>query len=205
MHYDSSDLGRSPRINDFVGNFASIRRADGALVNIPISPFPVLLYKYVQENKWKFARCLCRTIDDQMLWACFAVLSTQSNNTDVLDMAEEAFAEIEQYDKVFYIQEIKQSATKGQMLAGQAQLGGSYQKAEAILLQNGSIFQAILLNLNLYNWNRALDLAIKHKIHIDTVVYKRQLFLEELGKKENNEMFLKIKESVSCAKMLYSF
>lgn len=65
------------------------------------------IFRFVQENKWKYARCLCRTIEDTTLWGCFAVLATQSNNSDVLDLAEEAFAEIEQYDKVFYIQEIK--------------------------------------------------------------------------------------------------
>lgn len=90
----------------------------------------------------------------------------------------------------------QQYATRAQILASQAQLGGSFQKAETILLQNGMVFQAILMHLNLYNWNRALDLAIKHKTHVDTVLYKRQLFLQELEKSENNEMFLKIKDSV---------
>lgn len=45
MHYESPELGRSPRINDFVGNTVSIRRADGSLINVPISPFPSLLHK----------------------------------------------------------------------------------------------------------------------------------------------------------------
>lgn len=107
-------------------------------------------------------------------------------------MAEEAFAEIDYYDAVFYLQEIKQFATKAQTLAGVAQLCGNYQKAESILLQNGLIFQATLMNLNIYNWNRALDLALKHKLHVDVVMFKRRLYLEELGKDENNEAFLKI-------------
>lgn len=46
FHYDSSDLGRSPRIDGFVGNFLSVRRADGALINVLISPFPAILHRY---------------------------------------------------------------------------------------------------------------------------------------------------------------
>lgn len=46
MTYDSPDLGRSPRISDFVGNSVSLRRADGSLINIPINPLPSLLHKY---------------------------------------------------------------------------------------------------------------------------------------------------------------
>lgn len=43
--YDSSEIGRNPRVNYFVGNFVSVRRADGSLINIPISPFPGLLHR----------------------------------------------------------------------------------------------------------------------------------------------------------------
>lgn len=45
FQYDSSELGSSPRINDFIGNAVSVRRADGSLLNVPISPFPSLLHK----------------------------------------------------------------------------------------------------------------------------------------------------------------
>lgn len=45
FQYESPELGRSPRINDFVGNSVSIRRSDGSLINVPISPFPSLLHK----------------------------------------------------------------------------------------------------------------------------------------------------------------
>lgn len=46
MQYDSHELGRSPRINDFIGSSVWVRRADGSLLNVPISPFPALLHKY---------------------------------------------------------------------------------------------------------------------------------------------------------------
>lgn len=47
---DSLELSRNPRINDFVGNSVSIRRTDGSLLNIPISPFPALLHRYCISN-----------------------------------------------------------------------------------------------------------------------------------------------------------
>lgn len=41
-----------------------------------------------------------------MAWACLAVLATQSNS-ETIDIAEEAFANINHYEKVYYIQYIK--------------------------------------------------------------------------------------------------
>ncbi|KAJ8980063.1 hypothetical protein NQ317_012903 [Molorchus minor] len=87
LQINSPELGRSPKISDFVGNSVSIRRADGALLNVPISPFPSLIHK-------------------------------------------------------------------------------------------------------------ALDLAIKHKTHIDTVLYLRQKYIDNLGKNENNNKFSTLKETV---------
>ncbi|CAH0556703.1 unnamed protein product [Brassicogethes aeneus] len=203
MTYDSPELGRSPRINDFVGNSVSIRRADGSLINVPISPFPALLHKYVQDNRWSEALNLCRTTNETTLWACLAVLSTQSNS-DVFDIAEEAYANINFYDKVFYIQHIKSLPSKAQQKACMAQLGGQFHEAESILLHNGMVFLTIYDNIQLHNWTRALDLAIKHKTHIDTVLYLRKKYLQTLGKEENNNKFTTLMESVSIFKNVFN-
>lgn len=67
----------------------------------------IILYsRHVQNNKWSEALNLCRSSNDQCLWACLAVLATQSND-DVYDIAEECYANIGHYDKVFYIQNVK--------------------------------------------------------------------------------------------------
>ncbi|XP_019878422.2 intraflagellar transport protein 80 homolog [Aethina tumida] len=195
MHYESPELGRSPRINDFVGNTVSIRRADGSLINVPISPFPSLLHKYTQDNRWNDALNLCRTTNDTSLWACLAVLSTQTN-ADVMDIAEEAYSNINFFDKVFYIQYIKTLPSKAQQRASMAQLGGQFQEAESIYLHNGMVFLAIYSNIQLHNWTKALDLAIKHKTHIDTVLYLRKRYLDTLGKAENNNKFISLTDSV---------
>ncbi|KAI4465027.1 outer segment 5 [Holotrichia oblita] len=184
---DSLELSRNPRINDFVGNSVSIRRTDGSLLNVPISPFPALLHRYVQDNKWTDALNLCRTTNDVVLWSCLAILATQLNG-DTLDIAEESYAAINQYDKEF--------PTKAQQIAGAALLGGGLHNAESILIHNGMLFHAIRINLQLYNWNRALDTALKHKTHIDTVLYMRQKYLEQLGKEEPNKKFVDLRNSI---------
>ncbi|EFA04099.2 intraflagellar transport protein 80 homolog [Tribolium castaneum] len=195
MQYGAPELGRNPRISDFVGNSVSIRRADGSLINVPISPFPSILHRCIQDNKWSDALNLCRSTNDETLWACLAVLTTQSS-ADVIDIAEEAFANINHFDKVFYIQYAKSLTNKIQQKAAIALLGGAQQEAEAILLHNGMVFQAIYSNIQMHNWRRALDLAIKHKTHIDTVLFLRQKYLDSLGKPESDNKFSSMNETI---------
>lgn len=202
FQYESAELGRSPRISDFVGNSVSIRRSDGSLIDIPISPFPAMLHKYIQDNKWNDALSLCRSVNDRILWGCLAAFASQSNS-DLLETAEEAYAEINFYDKVYYIQYVKSLATKAQQNAGAAMLGGAIQTAEAILLQNGMIYFAINNHIILHNWTRALELAVKHKTHIDTVFFERRKYLEKLQKEEQNKMFLQLQDSVSKIFIFY--
>ncbi len=44
--------------------------------------------------------------------------------------------------------------------------------------------RAILLNIYLHQWERALDLAVKHKTHVDTVLAYRLKHLNRLEKEE---------------------
>ncbi|XP_057652979.1 intraflagellar transport protein 80 homolog [Diorhabda carinulata] len=199
FNYDSPELGSSPRINDFVGNNVSVRRTDGSLINVPISPFPSLLHKCVLDNRWTDALNLCRTTNDETTWACLAVLAVQSNS-NTIDIAEEAFACINHYDKVLFLQYIKDLPSRVEQKSQMALLGGKQQEAESTLLHNGMVFQAIYMNINLYDWNRALDLAIKHKTHIDTVLYLRQKYLDGLGKPENNNKFTNLNDTVKIDK-----
>lgn len=55
-------------------------------------------------------------------------------------------------------------------------------------------------------YSRALELAVKHKTHVDTVLAYRQKFLEDFGKKETNKRFLQYAEGVSITQNYsYSF
>lgn len=57
-----AELGRNPRVHTFQDTTVYIRRSDGSLVTILISPFIFALHKDVMENKWDRGLKLCRTI-----------------------------------------------------------------------------------------------------------------------------------------------
>lgn len=50
-------------------------------------------------------------------------------------------------------------------------------------------YRAIKLNIKLYRWEKALDIAVNNKTHIDTVIAYRKRFLEQYSKEETNEKF----------------
>lgn len=62
LQYDSADLGRGPKVTGFNGTAVLIRRADGSLLNIPISPYATVLHDYIMSNKWNEALDLCRMV-----------------------------------------------------------------------------------------------------------------------------------------------
>jgi intraflagellar transport protein 80 len=45
------------------------------------------------------------------------------------------------------------------------------------------------MNIKLYRWERALDIAINNKTHVDTVIAYRARFLEQYTKEETFEKF----------------
>ena len=88
-----------------------------------------------------------------------------------------SYAAIQEADKVYYIQYIKELPLKEARAAETSVMTGHYQDAENILLQAGLVFRAIVLNIYLHQWEKALDLAIKHKTHVDTVLAYRLKYL----------------------------
>jgi len=56
-------------------------------------------------------------------------------------------------------------------------------------LQAKLYYRVIKLNIKLYRWDRALEIAVNNKTHVDTVVAYRKRFLEMYKKPENNEKF----------------
>ena len=59
-----------------------------------------------------------------------------------------------QTDKVQFIQHIKEIPAKEARNAEMAMFCGQYVDAEGILLQAGLFFRAIMLNIQLYTWDR---------------------------------------------------
>ncbi|KAG7471095.1 hypothetical protein MATL_G00120740 [Megalops atlanticus] len=190
---DASEFSRTPHILNYVGTQVTVRRADGSLVYSSVSPYPALLHEYTASARWDDALRLCRFAKDQTLWACLAAMAIASRE---LTTAEVAYAAIGEVDKVQYINSMKDLPSKESSLAHILLFSGQVQEAESTLLQAGLIYQAIQININLYNWDRALELAVKHKTHVDTVLAHRQKFLQDFGKKETNKRFLQYSEGV---------
>ncbi|KAM7106908.1 intraflagellar transport protein 80 homolog isoform 3-T5 [Ciconia maguari] len=190
---DASEFSKNPQIVSFVGNQITIRRADGSLIHLNISPYPAILHEYVSSSKWEDAVRLCRFVKDQTMWACLAAMAVANKD---MATAEIAYASTGEIDKVQYINSIKDLPSKESRMAHILLFSGNTQEAETLLLQTGLIYQAIQVNINLYNWDRALELAVKHKTHVDTVLAYRQKFLEDFGKKETNKRFLQYAEGL---------
>jgi intraflagellar transport protein 80 len=69
-------------------------------------------------------------------------------------------------------------------------------EAEALLLRNELYYRAIKMNIRLFKWERALEIALTNKTHVDTVLGYRKRFLQEARKEETNIKFLEYAESV---------
>lgn len=50
--------------------------------------------------------------------------------------------------------------------------------------------------IRLFRWSRALELAVQHKTHVDTVLGYRQTFLRASGKEETDKRYLQLASEV---------
>lgn len=190
---EGSEFARSPHILSYVGTKVTLRQGDGSLVYSTVPPYPAILHDYSSSARWEDALHLCQFAKDQSLWACLAGMSMASKE---LTTAETAYAAIGELPRVQYINFIKEQSSKESSLAHMLLFSGQVQEAEAVLLQAGLIYQAIRVNIDLFNWERALELAVKHKTHVDTVLAFRERFLHKFGRKETNKRFLQYAEGV---------
>ncbi|CAG2119761.1 unnamed protein product, partial [Medioppia subpectinata] len=101
-------------------------------------------------------------------------------------------AAVNRVDKVLYIQKIQKLKDKESKNAEIALICGNIREAENILLQSGFILRAISLNLELFRWERALELALKYDKNnnfVELVHAFRHRYLERVGKKETVPAF----------------
>ncbi|XP_008424046.1 intraflagellar transport protein 80 homolog [Poecilia reticulata] len=190
---DGSEFSHAPHILSYVGTKVTLRQGDGSLVYSNVPLYSTLLHEYSASARWEDALRLCRFAKDQSLWACLAGMAMASRD---LNTAEMAYAAIGELPRVQYINFIKEQPSKESSLAHMLMFSGHVQEAETTLLQAGLIYQAIQMNIDLFNWNRALELAVKHKTHVDTVLAFRGKFLQTFGRKETNKRFLQYSEGV---------
>lgn len=52
------------------------------------------------------------------------------------------------------------------------------------------------MNIDNFNWERALEIALKYKTHVDTVLHFRSKYLKNLGRFEGNKRFIQYSEQV---------
>ncbi|KMQ84325.1 intraflagellar transport protein 80-like protein [Lasius niger] len=82
-----------------------------------------------------------------------------------------------------------------------ALMAGDLLAAEGILLQSGLIKEAIRINIKVYNWNRALELAIRHKKQLEEVLNARAKYLHTINKNETNQSFLTLIGNISTSQL----
>lgn len=191
---DLDDFTRNDRIQDFSGNRVNVRRgSDGALLTFSVNPYPSMLFAHIAKHDWEGAVRLCRFLNDELLWSMITSMAIKHGE---LNTAEIGYAALTQTDKVRYIHWLKEipsaEGRQAELNVFQRQLP----EAERILLQAGLIYRAIEMHMRLYNWERALEIAVERRTHVDTVVGRRQQYLEAVGRKESLDKFKQAQGSV---------
>lgn len=128
------------------------------------------------------------------MWACLAAIAVHGQD---LNTAEVAYANIDEAAKVQYICRIREIPTPEGRSAQLALLRRQTREAETILISANLIYRAIQMWIDLYNWDRALDIAVKYKTHVDTVLYFRERYLKTMCRKEANKKFLQYSQGVT--------
>lgn len=90
-----------------------------------------------------------------------------------LNSAEIALAAIDCADKVQFIIYVKELKSELVRNAALSLYFHKQQEAEQMLVNAKLYYRAVKLNIKLYHWERALDLAINYKVHLDTVLAYR--------------------------------
>ena len=186
---ESQDIGRMAQLVSFYKNQVCLRRADGGLVHLVVSPYPFMLFDYSESSssdKWEKAIRLARFVKEKTLWACLSAVSLYQKQ---LDTAEIALAAIEAIDKVQYINYIRELPNDAAQKSALLLFFQKYDEAEKTLLKARDSFRAIMLNIDLFRWERALALAVKDEQHMDTVLAFRMKYLSTADKEEDKQAF----------------
>eukprot|EP00796_Vickermania_ingenoplastis_P004139 gene4139-2981_t len=191
---DTEEFSRTDRVTQFNDSRVHVRRgADGALLTIPVSPHSVVIFQLVEKKDWDGATRLARFLKDDVLWAILAGVSIQKGELNVATVSYSALSDLA---KVRYIQTIKGIPTPEGRQAELALFQRRPDEAERILLQAGLTYRCIDMHTRLLNWERALQVAKDRKTHIDTVLYRRQKYLEETMRRETIPEYKELEDSM---------
>jgi intraflagellar transport protein 80 len=149
-----------------------------------------MLYEFVSGSRWEEAVRLCRFVKRETLWACLAAMALHGRHLETAEIALAAIQEVDKLQYVMYIQTIPSQEGRNAELALYRK---AVDEAEMILLQAQPplVYRAIKMNIRLYRWHRALELAVSNKTHVDTVLGYRQKYLAAFKKTETDSKFKK--------------
>jgi len=181
-----ADAGKYAQIVAFYGAHCMIRKADGADLAMVTTPYPEILYTHFEKSQWEQAVRLCRYVKLPEMWASLAAMAISSR---ALDTVEIALAAIEEVDKVQFVAHINKLPDEVLRQAELALFCKRPDEALNILLQNKRMYRAIKLNIRMHRWGDALELALKHQTHVDTVLAYRNRHLLQMKHVETNEQF----------------
>uniref|UniRef100_A0A0N5A873 Intraflagellar transport protein 80 homolog n=1 Tax=Syphacia muris TaxID=451379 RepID=A0A0N5A873_9BILA len=182
------NLGKSASLITYFGNHVSIRRSDAALIPCAVPPFALALWRYTTASKWDQALKLCRHIQKEYLWGMLAGMAISARNMEIAEVANAALNEVE---KVFYIHKIQTTTDKNLKSSLIALFVNDVNGADSTMIRSGHVFEAIMFNVSMFRWKRALELAVHYKQHIDTVIGYRQRYLRAINRTETDKEFLK--------------
>lgn len=188
------EFSRTDRITQFNGSRVQILRgADGALLTLPVSPYSVVIFQLVEQKDWDGAIRLARFLNESVLWAILAGLSIQRGE---LNVAVTSYGALSDLPKVRYLKEIMKIPIPEGRQAELALFQRRPDEAERILIQAGLIYRCIDIHLRLFNWENALRVAKERKTHVDTVLYRREKYLEETMRRETIPEFTELAETI---------
>lgn len=191
---EANEVGAFAQLKNFSGSHATVRKADGSMLRMMVSPYPLLLHQHVEKGQWDLAIRLCRYIKVSECWACLAAMGIQARE---LNTVEIALAAIEDLPKVQFINHINQLPDDTLKNAELALFCKKPEEALGVLLSNKRIFRAIKMCIRMHRWDQALDIALQHKTHVDTVLAYRDRHLEQMKHAEHNEKFMRVSKEVT--------
>jgi intraflagellar transport protein 80 len=180
-------FGRHDQLIDFCGSRCTVRRgADGACLTFAVRPYPIMLFGHTTKQDWNSAVRLCRFVKSDCMWAILAAVSVKAGELETAQTAYAAVNEVDKLQYMNYIGEVPAQARAAEFMLFQRRP----EEAEKILVQAGLIYRAIRMHIQLFNWDKALELAVKHRTHVDTTLWFRKKFLQNFNKEETDPKFL---------------
>jgi len=114
---EASDIGKLGAITQFNGNIVTVRRLDGSLATLGISPYPKMLYEHVDKADFEKAIRMCRFVKEQTLWSCLAAMSIYCRELNTVEIALAAIDEADKVQFINYIKELPSEPSRNAALA----------------------------------------------------------------------------------------